>query len=248
MASSQRNHLKEFFSQYPTFNYDPRMHANVAWHMLGIQMGWEWRVRAREHEKFQHALLRQSNANLGIDEEGAADEAGPRRRRYINLALARNNHFHDFFARFTVTSNFVYDPSQSVSSEWYRLCDMMRWRDGGPERRSAHEEFKDALVHQFNTNFGTDENSLEAWKVLCEILSISPIPDTLEEARGKVRATHVNLVDLTEAVDGRDVMIFDTEMELSKYTREIGRYFPAQHAHAGGLLRYLLRQISIPGV
>lgn len=58
-----------------------------------------------------------------------------------------------------------------------------------------------------------------------------------------VRRTHVNLVDLTT---DEDVQVFDTERELSDYTMATENFFPRKNAHAGGLLRRLLRHIINP--
>jgi hypothetical protein len=43
---------------------------------------------------------------------------------------------------------------------------------------------------------------------------------------------------------GRQVEVFATEEELVEYTRETRRYFPKEDAYAGGLLKYLLREID----
>lgn len=57
--------------------------------------------------------------------------------------------------------------------------------------------------------------------------------------------THVNLCDMLDAErSGRQVEIFATEEDLVKYTRENHRYFPKEEAYAGGLLKYLLREIN----
>ena len=57
--------------------------------------------------------------------------------------------------------------------------------------------------------------------------------------------THVNLCDMLDAErSGRQVEVFATEEELVKYTREKHRYFPKENAYAGGLLKYLLREID----
>jgi hypothetical protein len=62
-----------------------------------------------------------------------------------------------------------------------------------------------------------------------------------------VRATHVNIVDLVDnnSIGGR-VKIFNSEEALSRYTISTGKYFPKENAYAGGLLRFLLRQIMNP--
>ena len=57
--------------------------------------------------------------------------------------------------------------------------------------------------------------------------------------------THVNLSDLLDSVrTGSPVRIFATHAELVNYTRSQGRYFPKEDAYAGGLLKYLLREIE----
>jgi hypothetical protein len=50
-------------------------------------------------------------------------------------------------------------------------------------------------------------------------------------------------VDLTEAKPGDKVKTFKTEEALAEYTKKNGKFFPADHAHSGGLLRKLLRRI-----
>ena len=56
--------------------------------------------------------------------------------------------------------------------------------------------------------------------------------------------THVNLCDLLDdARNGCKTHIFSTEDQLREYTINSGRIFPKEDAYAGGLLRYLLRDI-----
>ena len=56
--------------------------------------------------------------------------------------------------------------------------------------------------------------------------------------------THVNLSDLLDTTrQNTRVHVFASEEELREYTRETGRIFPKEEAYAGGLLKYLLRQI-----
>ncbi|KAG1899039.1 uncharacterized protein F5891DRAFT_435225 [Suillus fuscotomentosus] len=86
-----------------------------------------------------------------------------------------------------------------------------------------------------------------SWRNLCQIVRISPIPDTLESCREVVKATHVNIVDLIDTkVTGKPVTIFYSEAKLSEYTKATGKFFPRDNAYAGGLLRYLLRRIMNP--
>jgi len=127
------------------------------------------------------------------------------------------------------------------------MCDQFCWNKADEEREQAHSDFKDALVQQFNEIYGTDVNNLTSWHNLCQIVRISPIPDTLKSCREAVKATHVNIVDLIHTkVTGKPVTIFVSEAELSKYTKAKGKFFPRDNAYAGGLLRYLLRRIMNP--
>lgn len=60
-----------------------------------------------------------------------------------------------------------------------------------------------------------------------------------------MKSTHVNLSDLLDG--GRSstqVRIFATEAELAAYTIREGRIFPKEEAYAGGVLKYLLREIT----
>ncbi|KAI0033374.1 hypothetical protein K488DRAFT_47884, partial [Vararia minispora EC-137] len=155
---------------------------------------------------------------------------------------------NDFFTSY---SEFSYNPRRSATDEFYRMCDQFGWdsKDPPPDREDAHDEFRIALVQQFNESFGTDVDSLVSWQVLCEALGLKNIPATIRECRNIIDGVHVNLVDFVDGREGgtgRRPRIFDTETELSKYTRKTGKYFPRDEAYAGGLLRYLLRHIFSP--
>jgi hypothetical protein len=54
----------------------------------------------------------------------------------------------------------------------------------------------------------------------------------------------VNLVDLVDTPrTGAAVKVFPTLEKLQNYTIEHRKYFPKEDAYAGGLLRFLLREI-----
>ncbi len=62
-----------------------------------------------------------------------------------------------------------------------------------------------------------------------------------------VQRTHVNIVDLVDTQrTSKRVKVFPNALELSMYTKDTEKYFPRENAYAGGLLRYLLRQIMNP--
>jgi hypothetical protein len=52
----------------------------------------------------------------------------------------------------------------------------------------------------------------------------------------------VNLVDLVDP-SGRDAELFTCLDELREYTIDTGRFFPKESAYAGGVLKFLLREI-----
>jgi hypothetical protein len=85
-----------------------------------------------------------------------------------------------FFATYP---KFEYDSSASAPLEFYRMCDEFGWDRENKEREQASRDFKDALVKQFNDIYGTNVNDLTSWRTLCQIVHVSPIPDTLESCR-----------------------------------------------------------------
>ena len=55
---------------------------------------------------------------------------------------------------------------------------------------------------------------------------------------------NVNLSDLLDTTQQcTRVYVFASEEGLRVYTKKIGRIFPKEEAYAGGLLKYLLREI-----
>jgi hypothetical protein len=57
-----------------------------------------------------------------------------------------------------------------------------------------------------------------------------------------VKEIHVNLVDLIDS-SVREVELFSTLDELRDYTIETGKFFPKESVYAGGVLKFLLREI-----
>ncbi|KAF8546908.1 hypothetical protein OG21DRAFT_1425900, partial [Imleria badia] len=150
-----------------------------------------------------------------------------------------------FFANYA--PRFQYNARVSASWEFYRLCDESGWHKDHPDRKVAHQDFKAALVQQFNVVYGTDVNALGAWQNLCHVVRIDPVPEDLHACRDAVYYTFVNLVDLVDTkTTGVEVTKFDSELALSAYTKSTGKFFPSDEAKAGGVLRYLLRQILHP--
>ena len=66
------------------------------------------------------------------------------------------------------------------------MCDFFGWDTHDDERELAHKEFKNAMVHQFNSLYGTNVNDIESWQKLCLALDIVPLPQGIKQCR-KVR-------------------------------------------------------------
>jgi len=115
-------------------------------------------------------------------------------------------------------------------------------------RNVARQDFREALVLEFNHIYGTNANNLPSWQKLCQNLRIEPIPKTLGDCRKKVGSTYVNLVDLIDFHrTGIPVKVFKSAKELRRYTIKEEKLFPVAHAKAGGLLRGLLQIITSRG-
>ncbi|OJA12933.1 hypothetical protein AZE42_09300 [Rhizopogon vesiculosus] len=150
----------------------------------------------------------------------------------------------EFFAKYP---EFDYNSSASASMEFYRMCNNLGWGREDDKRQCAHNDFKDALVQQFNHIYGTDADDLASWSTLCQIVRVSPIPKTLKLCRKAVKKTYVNIVDLIDTnMTGEPVTVFASELKLSEYTKQTGKFFPRDNIYAGSLLRYLLRCIMNP--
>ncbi|KAI9446049.1 hypothetical protein H4582DRAFT_524670 [Lactarius indigo] len=169
-------------------------------------------------------------------------EPPPSQKNIIVRPLGVETPLEGFFSQF---SNFQSQPSNSPVVEFDRLCKTYQWERNDPERKAAREEFQYAMKLEFDDLYGSDEKDIENWHKLCYVLRIDPAPDTLQKCRTAVLKKHVNLVDLVHG-SKEEVRIFETETELSRYTKETDKFFPKQDARDGGVLRALRRRILFP--
>ncbi|KAI9842850.1 MAG: hypothetical protein M1837_006871 [Sclerophora amabilis] len=155
----------------------------------------------------------------------------------------RQSKVDSFFAAYPA---FDYDSTAPIFEEFYRMCDFFGWNSKiyKDEKDSARDQFKDAMVEDFNDLYGTDVDDIRAWHTLCRTLYIVPPPEEIEQCRKRIKSTHVNLVDLVETRHtGVPVEVFASLDELRGYTIATAKYFPKHSAYAGGVLKYLLREI-----
>ncbi|KAI0071288.1 hypothetical protein K474DRAFT_640090 [Panus rudis PR-1116 ss-1] len=163
---------------------------------------------------------------------------------YSTRPLGTLDPLSSFFARYP---RFHYRPRSPARKEFQRMCDVLGWTGDAfkDERDQAYDLFQKAMVQQFNEIYGMDERNITSWQYLCEILRIDPIPSTPGKCRHAIRGVHVNLVDLVDTHrTGEEVQLFSSLEELRAYTHDTRKFFPLHDAHAGGILKYLLRKLA----
>ncbi|KAI0773916.1 hypothetical protein C8Q74DRAFT_1200735 [Fomes fomentarius] len=154
------------------------------------------------------------------------------------------NHIIQFFAEYP---KFPFDSDASFIKEFYRMCDYFDWGRKSNQREDARNRMRHAMVLQFNTTFGTNAEDLITWQNLCDVISIRPIPETLHACRRAVVTSHINICDLLDAPFHKTPPTrFPSEVALSRYTQDTGKFFPRDDIAAGSLLQYLLRHILNP--
>jgi len=85
-----------------------------------------------------------------------------------------------FFNRY---SWFTYDPTESAPNQFHRLQTTARWKRADPEQQEAWEDYLEALVQQFNSSYGEDENDLAAWHGLLARIGIHNLPDSVKKCK-----------------------------------------------------------------
>ena len=86
----------------------------------------------------------------------------------------------ELFAQY---SPFNYQSTRPSWQEFYRMCDFFSWSRDDHDRNVAHRVFKDALILQFNSIYGSNLNDPESWRKLCLALKIDPLPEGLDAMR-----------------------------------------------------------------
>ncbi|GAB1524566.1 hypothetical protein RhiTH_007720 [Rhizoctonia solani] len=185
--------------------------------------------------------------------KGKVSASVPPKKKLSQAEL--RTHLEAFFAQ-PQHSGFIYNPSKPYMDEFYRMTKQFGWNSKGNEYqqakfKEAREGINKASVLQFNAIYGEDEESLAAWRNLCGVLGIAKIPKSRfrcrEASSPLVKSSYVNICDLVDSpVLHTKVRHFDSEEKLSVYTKQTGKFFPLEDAHAGGLLKFLLRHILHP--
>ncbi|CAE6387548.1 unnamed protein product [Rhizoctonia solani] len=179
---------------------------------------------------------------------GDKGSASPGKRR---SHLELRTYLEAFFAQ-PEYSGFKYNPAKPYMQEFYRMTNQFGWDSKGTKEQQekfigAREGLNTASTLQFNAIYGEDEEDPAAWRNLCGVLRIANIPENSDMCRVLVESSYVNICDLVDSpVLNTKVKHFKSEEELSMYTKRTGKFFPLEDAHAGGLLKFLLRRILYP--
>jgi hypothetical protein len=104
----------------------------------------------------------------------------PKRSRKAKKKRVKRSldHIDYFFAGYP---EFDYHSSSPIWTEFNRMSDFFDWE--GADYKNAREEFKAAMVKQFNDIYGTDPDNLGHWQKLCHVLNIEPVPEHLAACR-----------------------------------------------------------------
>ncbi|XP_006460539.1 hypothetical protein AGABI2DRAFT_117481 [Agaricus bisporus var. bisporus H97] len=260
--------IQTFFEGFKGFVYDPEATPAALFDELAKEQGWA--PGSGEHrealERLNGALYRQFDPSYGTPERMMdSEELTPaewafilhdyeiptqRDEEVVNLSIGRQppetspqertlRHLDAFFADFP---GFERDRSESVAIQLNKLRKKEKWwGDRIHLWNDALRKYQDALVQDFNAAYGSDENNLENWHRLFSRIPDAKWPDTIDGCKSVARTFNVNLVDLVDA-DAQDskALLFDSRSALSSYTKKTKKFFPSQHASAGGLLTYLL--------
>ncbi|KAH9019803.1 hypothetical protein EDB84DRAFT_1275619, partial [Lactarius hengduanensis] len=139
--------------------------------------------------------------------------------------------------------NSFFNPRSHQSSNLTACARRITGKKNDRKKDAARKAFQIAMKKEFDNLYGSDEKDIKNWQKLCYVLRIEPVPDTLWHA--EVLKKHVNLVDLVHGAK-EEVRIFETETELSEYTKKTKKFFPKEDAVDGGVLRALRRHILAP--
>ena len=96
------------------------------------------------------------------------------------MAPGVENPLKIFFSQY---SEFRYKPGKSSITEFNRLCKEYNWEKNDPEKEAARHEFNHAMKKEFDALYGSDEKDINNWHKLCYVLSIDPVPKTLNDCR-----------------------------------------------------------------
>jgi hypothetical protein len=88
-----------------------------------------------------------------------------------------------FFAQY---EEFDYNSTASATREFQRFIVFKGWGKKSKRTKNARAAFRDGMVEQFNTSYGTNTNDIANWHAIMTRLGVDPLPDTVSGCK-KVR-------------------------------------------------------------
>ncbi|KAF8989173.1 hypothetical protein BDQ17DRAFT_1414478 [Cyathus striatus] len=142
-----------------------------------------------------------------------------------------------FFTKYESEGKYKYNKNTPINEEFGNLFRAYGWK--GQAYHQVRLEYRNAVVEQFNSAYGTDLNDLNAWKHLCQIIGINPVPEKQRMQKGCKENECQPHGSFGDEKNGRPGYCFESQKALVEV-------FPKEQAHAGGILKYLLRKINNP--
>ncbi|KAF5850170.1 hypothetical protein GGP41_002411 [Bipolaris sorokiniana] len=155
-----------------------------------------------------------------------------RARKEARTKLGKARPLETFFSSYT---DFAFNSEAPSALEFQRLRREQRWKRGDAVGEAAWQDFRSALVLEFNARFGTESKDLLAWQTLCAIVGIEKL----------LKSRLFNLVDVVDAHrrgKGEVVQTFASVEALEEHTKKAAAFFPRYHVAAGSLLKRVLRK------
>lgn len=167
-----------------------------------------------------------------------------RARKEASTKLGKARPLETFFSSYT---DFAFNSEAPSALEFQRLRREQRWKRGDAVGEAAWQDFRSALVLEFNARFGTESKDLLAWQTLCAIVGIEKVNEIADcEACEKLLKSRLfNLVDVVDAHrrgKGEVVQTFASVEALEEHTKKAAAFFPRYHVAAGSLLKRVLRK------
>jgi len=94
------------------------------------------------------------------------------RQRAAKEARTKLGRSHPLETFFSSHNGFTYNLEAPSGLEFQRLRREQGWKRGDVAGDSAWQNFRSALVLEFNARFGTESRDLLAWQTICVIVGI----------------------------------------------------------------------------
>lgn len=105
------------------------------------------------------------------------------RQRATKEAHSKFGSEHPLDTFFSAYDDFAYNPDAPSGLEYCRLRRKYKWQRGDAAGEIAWQDFRTALVLEFNARFGTDIEDLLAWQTLCVIVGVEGVDDVEDWGR-----------------------------------------------------------------